>query len=150
MTRGNTGTGRPSGSRNAWDASLYDGSFAIISQLGAGVLELLAPRPGERILDLGCGTGQLTAGIAAAGADAIGVDAAQSMVERARAQLPGLRFVVGRGESFALDAAVDAVFSNAALHWMFPPEQVVARIFVRDGHWLADYRRLRFVAVKPW
>jgi trans-aconitate methyltransferase len=115
-------------SRNAWDSSLYDDSFAVITRLGAGVLELLAPRPGERILDLGCGTGALTARIAEAGAAVVGIDASDEMIARARERFPTIEFVVGRGESFAVAEPFDAVFSNAALHWMSPPEAVAARM----------------------
>jgi trans-aconitate methyltransferase len=111
-----------------WDSRLYDESFAIITQLGASVIELLAPRPGERIIDLGCGTGALTAEIAAAGAEVVGIDASEAMITRARELYPQLRFKVARGEDFAVEAPVDAVFSNAALHWMSPPEAVVASI----------------------
>src|SRR5215210_1937440 len=101
MAQHEAATGGSAGSRNAWDSTLYDDAFAVITRFGAGVFELLAPKAGERILDLGCGTGQLTAQIAEAGADVIGMDAAATMVERARERFPALRFVVGRGESFA-------------------------------------------------
>src|SRR5215211_1852842 len=80
-----------------WDSRLYDESFGIITQLGAGVIELLAPRPGERIIDLGCGTGGLTAQIAAAGAEIIGIDASEAMITRARELYPQLRFEVANG-----------------------------------------------------
>jgi trans-aconitate methyltransferase len=111
-----------------WDSTLYDESFGIITQLGAGVVELLAPRPGERIVDLGCGTGGLTARIAAAGAEVVGIDASEAMIARARELYPRLRFEVARGEDFTIEAPVDAVFSNAALHWMWPPEAVAASV----------------------
>ena len=85
-----------------WDSRLYDESFAIITQLGAGVIELLAPRPGERIIDLGCGTGALTAEIAAAGAEVVGIDASEAMIARARELYPHLRFEVARGKTSRL------------------------------------------------
>src|SRR5215216_4067526 len=93
-----------------WDSRLYDESFGIITQLGAGVVELLAPRPGERIVDLGCGTGGLTAQIAAAGAEVIGIDASPAMIARARESYPELRFEVAKGEDFAIEEPVDAMF----------------------------------------
>lgn len=61
--------------RTAWDTELYEAQHAFVWQLGAGLIEVLAPKPGERILDLGCGTGQLTHQIAERGADVLGVDA---------------------------------------------------------------------------
>src|SRR3954452_19915632 len=97
------------GSGMRWDSTLYDESFAIITQLGAGVIELLAPRPGERIIDLGCGTGALTAEIAATGAEVLGIDASEAMIARARELYPQLQFEVARGEDFAVAAPVDAV-----------------------------------------
>jgi trans-aconitate methyltransferase len=126
---------------NAWDAEAYDRTVSIVTRLGASVLDLLAPGPGLRVLDLGCGTGHLTAQIAAAAADVIGLDAAPSMIQRARALYPHLRFEVARGEDFALDAPVDAVFSNAALHWMTQPAAVaacVARALVPGGRFVAE------------
>jgi len=136
------GAGRDlSGSRNPWDSGLYDESFRVITRLGTGVVDLLAPRPGERILDLGCGTGHLTAQIADAGAEVIGIDAAEAMIARAREAYPHLRFEVGRGEDFGLEAPVDAVFSSAALHWMSPPEAVAAcvhRVLKPGGRFVAE------------
>src|SRR5215217_6796328 len=129
------------GSEMRWDSSLYDESFGIISAFGAGVVELLAPRPGERIVDLGCGTGALTAEIAAAGAEVVGIDASEAMIARARELYPHLRFEIARGEDFAVGAPVDAVFSNAALHWMSPPEAVaasVARALGPGGRFVAE------------
>jgi trans-aconitate methyltransferase len=120
------GAGGRDRSRNRWDSGLYDESFGVITRLGAGVVDLLVPRAGERILDLGCGTGHLTARIAEAGAEVIGIDAAEAMIARAREAYPNLRFEVGRGEDFALETPVDAVFSSAALHWMWPPDAVAA------------------------
>ena len=117
-----------SSSRNTWDSGLYDDAFGVITRFGAGVLELLAAQPGERILDLGCGTGHLTAQIAEQGAVAIGIDAAEPMIARARALYPAVQFQVGRGDEFTLGEPVDAVFSSAALHWMRPPEAVAARV----------------------
>ena len=116
------------GSANRWDSGFYDGAFGVITRFGSGVFELLAPKRGERVLDLGCGTGHLTARIAEAGAEAVGVDAAADMIARARELYPTVRFEVARGEDFALAAPVDAVFSNAALHWMRPPDAVAGRV----------------------
>jgi trans-aconitate methyltransferase len=136
------GAGRDlAGAGNPWDSGLYDESFGVITRLGESVVDLLAPRPGERILDLGCGTGHLTARIAEAGAQVIGLDAAEAMVARARAAYPRLRFEVARGEDFAVEAPVDAVFSSAAIHWMSPPESVAAcvhRALKPGGRFVAE------------
>lgn len=107
-----------------WNAADYQAHAAFVPALGAAVLALLAPRPGERILDLGCGDGALTARIAAAGAEVVGLDPDPSM--RAAARARGLEVVDGDGARLPFVAAFDAVFSNAALHWM-PDQDSVAR-----------------------
>lgn len=113
-------------SRQEWEARRYAATADFVPTLGAPVLELLAPQPGERILDVGCGEGTLTEKIAAGGASVVAVDAAVDMVAGARAR--GLDARVMPGQSLAFDHEFDAVFSNAALHWMKPPEAVLAGI----------------------
>lgn len=105
-------------SEKRWDASAYDSKHSFVWKYGREVLELLAPLEGERILDLGCGTGHLTNQIAASGATVIGLDKSPAMIERARALYPDLRFESADATSFRFDEAFDAVFSNAAIHWM--------------------------------
>jgi trans-aconitate methyltransferase len=114
----------------AWDAERYEGRFRFVTAGGEPVLELLAAQPGERVLDLGCGTGELTARIAAAGAEVIGLDADGAMLGRARQRFPGLTFVEADAQAAALPAPLDAVFSNAALHWMRRPAEVLASVAV--------------------
>lgn len=114
-----------------WDAGHYNQSFSFIWQFGAGVLDLLQPEPGERILDLGCGTGHLTAQIADSGAAVIGIDHSKDMVEAAQASYPAIEFHQLDATAFQFDEPFDAIFSNATLHWVKPPEQAVQRI--RDG-----------------
>lgn len=109
----------------AWDAKLYDDRHTFVWQAGASLVELLAPRPGEHVLDVGCGTGHLTAQIAAAGADVTGIDASQAMIDQARAAYPGLDFRTADVRDFRPDRPYDAVFSNAVLHWVRPPEAAV-------------------------
>lgn len=112
----------------AWDPARYAAVAGFVPRLGAVVLEWLAPSSGERILDLGCGDGQLTARIADVGARVVGVDASPEMVAVARAR--GLDARVMDGQRLAFDSEFDAVFSNAALHWMREdPEAVLCGVF---------------------
>jgi trans-aconitate methyltransferase len=117
-----------SGSHQDWNPDLYRARAAFVPRLGADLLDLLAIRPGERILDLGCGTGELTSRIVAAGADVLGLDASPRMIEAARERFPGATFVVGDGQDLAFHQEFDAVFSNAALHWMLRPQAVAAGV----------------------
>ncbi|MBC6612633.1 methyltransferase domain-containing protein [Hymenobacter sp. BT507] len=109
-----------------WNADTYTQKHAFVFKYGAGLLDLLAQQPGELILDLGCGSGELTQQIVAAGAEVIGLDASASMIAKARTQFPTLDFRVGNGATFELPERFDAIFSNAALHWM-PDAAAVAR-----------------------
>ncbi|QSJ19486.1 methyltransferase domain-containing protein [Nostoc sp. UHCC 0702] len=112
---------------NDWDSNLYD-KHAFVWQYGEDLLKLLNPKPGESILDLGCGTGQLTEKIALAGAEVMGIDNAPAMIEKARQNYPHLRFEVADARNFHLKQPLDAVFSNAALHWVKQADAAIASI----------------------
>ncbi len=99
-----------------WDARRYASTARFVADLAAPVVDLLAPRRGERILDLGCGDGVLSARIAAAGCEVVAVDGSAEMVAAARARGVDARRVDGQALEFI--GEFDAVFSNAALHWM--------------------------------
>jgi SAM-dependent methyltransferase len=109
-----------------WDPERYARNARFVADLGAAVVELLAPQAGERILDLGCGDGVLTAKLAAMRCDVIGVDASAAQV--AAAQKLGVDARVLDGEHLAFNNEFDAVFSNAALHWMCRPDEVIAGV----------------------
>jgi trans-aconitate methyltransferase len=109
-----------------WSAQRYAETAHFVPELGAAVLDLLAPRAGERILDLGCGDGVLTERIVASGATVVAVDAASDMVTAARDRGIDARVMPGQNLTFARE--FDAVFSNAALHWMHPPETVLTGV----------------------
>jgi SAM-dependent methyltransferase len=123
-----------------WDPERYARNARFVADLGAPVVELLAPREGERILDLGCGDGVLTAKLTAMGCDVIGVDASPLQIEAARKL--GVDARVMDGENLAFANEFDAVFSNAALHWMRNPDKVIAgvhRALRPQGRFVAEF-----------
>ena len=113
---------------NNWNASFYDQKHSFVSEYGKSLIPLLDPQPGESILDLGCGTGHLTKAIAESGAHAIGLDSSASMIKTARTTYPDLQFLVADARNFSFPTPFDAVFSNAALHWIPEAEEVVRSI----------------------
>jgi len=125
-------------STQTWDPERYARNARFVADLGMPVVHLLAPRPGERILDLGCGDGVLTAKLAEMGCEVVGVDASDEQIAAARKL--GLDARALAGESLPFRNEFDAVFSNAALHWMLRPAEVIA------GVWQALRRGGRFVA----
>jgi trans-aconitate methyltransferase len=109
-----------------WNTQLYDTKHAFVFQYGEDVVNLLDPKLGERILDLGSGTGHLTKKIAEAGCEVIGIDNSLEMVAKAKAAYPEIAFLQMSGADFQFDEPFDAVFSNATLHWIHTPEKVIA------------------------
>jgi trans-aconitate methyltransferase len=110
-----------------WDPERYARNARFVSDLGMPVFELLAPRPGERILDLGCGDGVLTKKLVEAGCSVVGVDASNSQIEAAIRL--GLDARVMDAHALQFDSEFDAVFSNAALHWMSRPDEVAGGVW---------------------
>jgi trans-aconitate methyltransferase len=113
--------------RQTWDPERYARNARFVSELGMPVVELLAPQPGERILDLGCGDGALTERLAAMGCTVVGVDGSAAQVAAAAAR--GLDCRLMDGEHLTFDGEFDAVFSNAALHWMKRADAVIAGVW---------------------
>ena len=110
----------------SWDPERYARNARFVADLGMPVVELLEPQPGERILDLGCGDGALTAKLVDMGCSVVGVDSSAEQIEAARGL--GLDAHVMDGHRLTYEAEFDAVFSNAALHWMGHPDEVIAGV----------------------
>lgn len=112
--------------RQTWDPEGYARNARFVAELGRPVLELLAPRPGERILDLGCGDGALTAELAERGCRVTAVDASRAQVVATHRL--GLAACVMDAARLGFARAFDAVFSNAVLHWVSDTDAVVAGV----------------------
>ncbi|HEV2399284.1 MAG TPA: methyltransferase domain-containing protein [Candidatus Sulfotelmatobacter sp.] len=127
-------------STQTWNPSRYAANAAFVPALGQPVLELLQPRSGERILDLGCGDGILTQKLAATGAEVVGVDSSPEMVAAARQR--GLDARVMDATKLTFEHEFDAVFSNAALHWIKDaPDAAIAsayRALRRPGRFVGE------------
>ena len=118
--------GRDGRTADAWSADRYRDHAGFVPALGRDVVALLAPRPGERILDLGCGDGTLTEALLAAGAEVVGVDSSADMVAAARKR--GIDAHLMDATALDFEESFDAVFSNAALHWMKDADAVIAGV----------------------
>jgi SAM-dependent methyltransferase len=130
-------TAAPPGQR--WDSQHYAHHARFVATLGADLIDLLQPVPGERILDLGCGDGVLTKLLAERGATVLGIDGSADMVAAARRL--GVAAEVMDGQALSVEGLFDGVFSNAALHWMTDADRVlqgVARTLRPGGRFVAE------------
>ena len=126
--------------KQIWDTTSYQRDTGFVATYGEDVLSWLKPQPGEHILDLGCGDGVLTRKIMSSGASVVGADASEGFVETAKSA--GIDAHVVDAHAMTYEAEFDAVFSNAALHWMLQPEKVidgVARALKPSGRFVAEF-----------
>ena len=128
--------------KNSWDPERYDEDHSFVWRYAEKILQLLDPQPNERVLDLGCGTGHLTAEIAKAGASVVGIDQSSEMVSKAKSNYPDLDFEIADARSLPFKSDFDAVFSNAVLHWVRPPQKVVESVYTAakpGGRFVAEF-----------
>lgn len=124
-TVGQAGAGAPEGVQT-WDPHKYASNARFVADLGAPLVDLLAPRPGERVLDLGCGDGHLTLELARRGCRVLGVDSSRPQIDMARRR--GLEAAVMDASRLDFRACFDAVFSNATLHWVKDADAAIAGV----------------------
>ena len=125
-----------------WNPALYQSSHSFVWEFGRELIQLLAPQPGERVLDLGCGTGQLTKAIAESGATVFGMDRSQAMLQQARGNCPQIPFAVADAIALPCADAFDAVFSNAVLHWVQDAASALSgirRALTLGGRFVAEF-----------
>ncbi len=153
-----------------WDPNRYALNARYVATFADPMIPWLAPRRGERILDLGCGDGYVTERLIATGATVVGVDASAAMVAAAKARGIDARAISVYDLEF--NREFDAVFSNSVLHWVLEPERAAARIFRAlkpGGRFVAEFgghgccaasmvataavldrRGIQFALVNPW
>lgn len=125
-----------------WNTTLYDESHSFVSKYGEGILSYLDPKPGETILDLGCGTGDLTNEIFLSGARVIGVDNSAEMIVAAKSKFPEIEFQQMDARKVHFDFQFDAIFSNAVLHWIPQKREVIERMYAllkEDGKIILEF-----------
>ncbi len=126
--------------RQVWGAERYERNARFVSDMTGDVVAWLALKPGERILDLGCGDGALTEKLVQAGGIVTGADNSEALLAAARRR--GLDVEFKDGQTLDYGPEFDAVFSNAALHWMTRAEDVVkgvARALKPGGRFVAEF-----------
>lgn len=125
-----------------WNAKLYDTAHDFVSKYGQSALDLLNPKVNEHILDLGCGTGDISQQLYNMGVDVVGVDYSDNMIRQAKAKYPDVHFQVQDILALDFQASFDAVFSNAVLHWVKQPEQALEQIYANlktGGRFVAEF-----------
>lgn len=128
--------------KDNWNANLYDKKHSFVSKYGDELIELLVPKKGERILDLGCGTGDLAKRLDDLNVVVVGVDKSNNMVFQAINKYPTIKFLVRDATELEFDNEFDAVFSNATLHWVKPPKQALSCIYKslkNGGRFIAEF-----------
>jgi len=111
--------------KNNWKINLYNKKHAFVYEYGEELIQFLNSKPNELILDLGCGSGQLTNEISKSGAKVIGIDSSKEMITDAQTKYSDLKFIVKDAASFQLNKPFDAIFSNAVLHWVLDSESAI-------------------------
>jgi trans-aconitate methyltransferase len=127
---------------NHWNAQLYNDKHAFVYDYGRGLVDLLAPKSHERILDLGCGSGELTAKIDESANKVIGIDKSPEMIAHAKVQFPSCVFQVADATDFGFDEPFDAIFSNATLHWVLEQKEAIDRIYAnlaKGGRMIVEF-----------
>ncbi|WP_127532938.1 class I SAM-dependent methyltransferase [Paenibacillus kobensis] len=141
MTNVNGQTGEAK-QQQTWRPESYDSDMAFVSAYGAPLVDLLDVKPYETVIDWGCGTGELASAIAARGAVVTGIDFSADMIASAKAKYPSIAFMTADGQKYRAERPADAVFSNAALHWMKDAEGAAASIAASlkpGGRFVAEF-----------
>lgn len=125
-----------------WNSELYDDKHSFVAKYGEGIASFLNVQQGDNILDLGCGTGDLTAKIAHEGATVTGIDASPEMIAQAQKKFPNIHFEVADASTLSDVKQYDAIFSNAVLHWTFEHLRIFKNCYnalTDNGRFIAEF-----------
>jgi trans-aconitate methyltransferase len=128
--------------KDNWNATFYDENHSFVSNYGNNLIDLLEIRKGEKILDLGCGTGDLANRLCAMSGNVIGVDKSRNMISQASMKYPEIKFAVRDVTNLGYTNEFDVVFSNATLHWVKQPKQALNCIYQSlrpSGRFVAEF-----------
>lgn len=114
---------------NEWNAVLYDSKHAFVAEYGKGLLEFVPENKNQSILDLGCGTGTLTAQLKNLAETVIGIDSSDGMIKRAQAQYADIKFMVCDALALPFENRFDVVFSNAVFHWIADHNALLKNVY---------------------
>lgn len=134
--------GAVSDQTDLWNANLYDNNHSFVSNYGDSLIKMLSPSKKERILDLGCGTGDLAKRLYDQGVQVVGIDKSNNMITQALEKYPEIPFFVQDATDLSYVNEFDAVFSNATLHWVKPPKQALHGIYnslKKGGRFVAEF-----------
>ncbi|MCL6587367.1 MAG: methyltransferase domain-containing protein [Anoxybacillus sp.] len=129
-------------SRDHWNTELYDEKHSFVSKYGEDLVELLAPKQGEAILDVGCGTGDLAYKLYERGVNVTGIDQSEKMINQAKKKYPFIAFELQNVVHLSYENAFDAIFSNAVLHWVKQPKEALSCMYLalkRNGRFVAEF-----------
>lgn len=131
-----------SGKIDSWNANLYDEKHSFVSHFGEDLVELLSPKAGEKVLDLGCGTGDLAHRLQQLGVDIIGIDKSENMIQQAQKKYPAIPFKAQDAGAMDFTNEFNAVFSNATLHWVKDAKRALQGIYnalMQGGRFIAEF-----------
>lgn len=111
-----------------WNTQLYDNKHDFVSEYGRGLLEFVPANKEQAILDLGCGTGTLTAQLKNLGSRVVGVDSSRNMIDKAKEQYDSIDFMVCDALALPFENEFDVVFSNAVFHWISDHDALLKNI----------------------
>lgn len=112
-----------------WNSDLYEDKHSFVAEYGKYMIDFVNIDKGQKILDLGCGTGVLTNELAKKGSAVTGTDLSKDMVHTAKANYPDLIFQVEDGTKLPFIDEFDTVFSNAVFHWILNQDGLLNSIF---------------------